>query len=947
MRRITQIFFFVLLLSPFGLSAQVSSWTYFADSISTYSSPHSHDINFDGVLDIVLGGGKDGFDSNSGVMAINGSTGELLWNAPSRNEVFGSAVFQDITNDGIKDVFITGREAQFYALDGSDGSLIWEFFPFGTDPADSGWYNFYNPQFINDFDGDALMDLLVTNGGDHSAPEWETNRPPGHVMVLSSLTGEILANTVVPDSAETYCSPIVADLQNNGNDWVLFGTGGENLGGSFYACPLTSILGNNTNGSIVLATDLEKGYIAPASVFFNDSSQVYDFVFISFDGKLEKINGNDFSIDWSFQHPGTESSAEPVIGNFTGDLTPDIFLTLFKGIAPSFSDFYQVMLDGSTGEMKFIDSLGQLNYSSGNAIDLNNDGRDEAVASVTYNINGYFQHRIEQIDFVNNTISPLTNFESGVNLASTPLFRDIDNDQYTELIYVYKKDSLNPGATNGIYVKRVDLSSIRPNVGIAWGGYLGNQNNGVYSYFPVDCGFNSVISSISTASPSCNNESDGSISPTTFGNTGPYTYNWSDGTIEPTLSNLIAGEYWVRVTNRMGCYEERAVVLSDPYIISFGAISPPTCVGDQDGNATMSSSGCPCMFSGCTFLWENGYTTKPNDSLHSGWNGVVITHTDGCIVTDSVLVPEPPAVIVDFWVDNVLCYGDFNGSIQLEMDTIFAPQSILWFNGDTTETIENLPAGIYMVEATDTRGCHDSLQIEVSSPDSVLLDINFTEWLCAGASDGEVIYMVTGGTPEYSYFLNGEQYQDSIISGLLEGNYTLSVSDFNGCVQETEIEMINLDPIDITFDMIPPSGEFSFDGIIISNVNGGLPPYSYGWSNSQIDESVIVYLNPGWYSLEITDSNNCTALDSIYLSALYLQENTFNQNYAYPNPTDEKLFFNSEATDIQVFSNEGKQVMSKTKGDFIDLSPLSNGIYYISLRVEGGRHVLPVIRALD
>ena len=947
MRRITQIFFFVLLLSPFGLSAQVSSWTYFADSISTYSSPHSHDINFDGVLDIVLGGGKDGFDSNSGVMAINGSTGELLWNAPSRNEVFGSAVFQDITNDGIKDVFITGREAQFYALDGSDGSLIWEFFPFGTDPADSGWYNFYNPQFINDVDGDALMDLLVTNGGDHSAPEWETNRPPGHVMVLSSLTGEILANTVVPDSAETYCSPIVADLQNNGNDWVLFGTGGENLGGSFYACPLTSILGNNTNGSIVLATDLEKGYIAPASVFFNDSSQVYDFVFISFDGKLEKINGNDFSIDWSFQHPGTESSAEPVIGNFTGDLTPDIFLTLFKGIAPSFSDFYQVMLDGSTGEMKFIDSLGQLNYSSGNAIDLNNDGRDEAVASVTYNINGYFQHRIEQIDFVNNTISPLTNFESGVNLASTPLFRDIDNDQYTELIYVYKKDSLNPGATNGIYVKRVDLSSIRPNAGIAWGSYLGNQNNGVYSYFPVDCGFNSVISSISTASPSCNNESDGSISPTTFGNTGPYTYNWSDGTIEPTLSNLIAGEYWVRVTNRMGCYEERAVVLSDPYIISFGAISPPTCVGDQDGNATMSSSGCPCMFSGCTFLWENGYTTKPNDSLHSGWNGVVITHTDGCIVTDSVLVPEPPAVIVDFWVDNVLCYGDFNGSIQLEMDTIFAPQSILWFNGDTTETIENLPAGIYMVEATDTRGCHDSLQIEVSSPDSVLLDINFTEWLCAGASDGEVIYMVTGGTPEYSYFLNGEQYQDSIISGLLEGNYTLSVSDFNGCVQETEIEMINLDPIDITFDMIPPSGEFSFDGIIISNVNGGLPPYSYGWSNSQIDESVIVYLNPGWYSLEITDSNNCTALDSIYLSALYLQENTFNQNYAYPNPTDEKLFFNSEATDIQVFSKEGKQVMSKTKGDFIDLSPLSNGIYYISLRVEGGRHVLPVIRALD
>ena len=83
------------------------------------------------------------------------------------------------------------------------------------------------------------------------------------------------------------------------------------------------------------------------------------------------------------------------------------------------------------------------------------------------------------------------------------------------------------------------------------------------------------------------------------------------------------------------------------------------------------------------------------------------------------------------------------------------------------------------------------------------------------------------------------------------------------------------------------------------------------------------------------------------MSALNLQENSLNQIYVYPNPTVEKLFFSSEATDIQVFSKEGKQVMAKTKGDFIDLSALSNGIYYISLRVEGGRQVLPVLRALD
>ena len=944
MRRISQIVFFVLFLSHFGLWAQSPTWSYFADSISTYSSPHSHDINFDGILDIIVGGGKDGFDSNSGIMAINGSNGELLWKVPSRNEVFGSAVFQDITNDGIKDVFITGREAQFYAIDGSDGSIIWDFYPYGTNPADSGWYNFYNPQFISDVDGDMRMDLLVTNGGDHSAPEWETDRPPGHIMVLSSLTGDVLSNVVVPDSAETYCSPVVVDLQSDGNYWVLFGTGGENLGGSFYACPLISILNNNTNGSVVLASDTQKGYIAPASVHYNEETGNNDFIFISFDGKAEKINSTDFSSEWTFQHPGTESSAEPVLGNFTGDLTPDVFLTLFKGIAPSFSDFYQVMLDGATGEMRFIDSLGQLNYSSGNAIDLNNDGRDEAIASVTYNINGYFQHRVEQIDFVNNTITPLTSLEAGVNLGSTPLFRDIDNDQYIEMIYAYKKDSLNPGATNGIYLNRIDLSSIRPNSGTAWGGYLGNNFNGYYSYFPVDCGINSVISSVSIVNPSCNNEADGAITPSTFGNTGPYTYNWSNESISPSISNLSAGNYWVRVTNRMGCYEDREVTLSDPYLITFGAISSPTCFGDSDGNATMSSSGCPCMFSACTFLWENGYTTKPNDSLHSGWNSVTITHTDGCIVTDSVFIPETPPVIIDFSSQSVLCYGDSNGSILLEMDSIFAPQSILWNNGDTTTYVENLSSGIYTVEASDIRGCHDSLEIEVNSPDSLLLEIEFTEWLCGGAADGEIIFMVSGGSPEYSYFVNGEEYQDSIISNLPEGDYFLEAIDYNGCSQETQTEINNLDPIVVEFDVIPASSTTSLDGIIISNVNGGLPPYSYNWSTSQ-DESVIVYLPSGWYSLELTDSNNCVSIDSVFVGILLTQNLGKTEPYVYPNPTADKLFFVESALEINVYSKEGKLVMYKPAGDFINLSHLPNGIYYISLRIQGRLQVFPVLRA--
>ena len=87
------------------------NWQFFIDSIPTLSSPRACDLTNDGIKDIVFGGGTDGAFSNNGIMAVNGANGALLWKRATRNEVFGSAVFQDITNDGIKDVFMVGRQA--------------------------------------------------------------------------------------------------------------------------------------------------------------------------------------------------------------------------------------------------------------------------------------------------------------------------------------------------------------------------------------------------------------------------------------------------------------------------------------------------------------------------------------------------------------------------------------------------------------------------------------------------------------------------------------------------------------------------------------------------------------------------------------------------------------------------------------------------------------------
>ena len=132
---------FIFLIGFIQISfAQLTSWQSFTDSIPTLSSPRACDLNNDGIKDIVIGGGTDGVASNNGIMAYNGLNGSLLWKRGSRNEVFGSAIFQDITNDGIDDVFITGRQAQLLAINGANGQLLWDYFPYPVNPADSGLF---------------------------------------------------------------------------------------------------------------------------------------------------------------------------------------------------------------------------------------------------------------------------------------------------------------------------------------------------------------------------------------------------------------------------------------------------------------------------------------------------------------------------------------------------------------------------------------------------------------------------------------------------------------------------------------------------------------------------------------------------------------------------------------------------------------------------------------
>jgi hypothetical protein len=923
----------LLSISATSSIAQNLVWQNFTDSIPTLSSPRSADLNGDGILDIVIGGGTDGEFSHNGIMAFDGNDGSLLWKRSAPNEIFTSAIFQDITGDGIPDVFLGGRDAQLYAINGSDGSLIWEYYTDGGDPSDQGLWNFYSAQFIPDADGDMIPDLLLANGGDHSLPLWETNRPPGHLMVVSSLTGDLIAMAVVPDSNETYCSPLVINLQGDGNLWVLYGTGGESLGGSFYAVPLSDLLNNTLENSVQLATHPTRGFIAPAAVHTSSNGIGYDIIIQGFGGTIYKVNGATLAVEWATSVPGTESSAEAVIGNFYGgDHIPDVFAVLFKGTLTSYTDFYQVMINGADGSIQFMDSLGSIHFASANAVDLNNDGRDEVIVSVNYYEAGYFHHKLLSIDFQNDQITQIHEDQAGVNIGSTPLITDIDNNGFLDIIYVVKKDSLNPMGWKGIYLNRYETNSIIPNAGIAWGSYIGTESDGIYTYSPVNCGTGSVISGGNLSQPSCNLASDGSLSTSVNAANGPHTYLWSTGEVTPSISGLAAGVYSVRVTNALGCFENYTTSLQDPYFLSFGGIVSPTCPGDSDGMVTVSSSGCPCMFNLCVFNWDNGLTAAHNNQASAGYNYVSITHPDGCIVQDSVFVPEPLAVVIDTIVNNVLCPNAADGEITLITPALYTA-TFDWSNGMSTPLITGLEPGDYSVVVTDDRPCNQTLFFTITEPEPLELDFSVAQISCHGNNDGSFNLEASGGTPNYIYFVNEVANSQQEYNGLSAGNYEVFAEDENGCLSASDMIVIS-EPssIESTIEATVESTPGALDGTAEITVTGGTPPYAILWSDPNAQtENLAVYLTNGWYYATITDANGCQSIDSVFINTLSLHEEQQSLLIVYPNPAKDFIAISHPKFKAYFLYDTQGKLISTGEENSIDVRSISNGIYLLKV----------------
>ncbi len=195
---------------------------------------------------------------------------------------------------------------------------------------------------------------------------------------------------------------------------------------------------------------------------------------------------------------------------------------------------------------------------------------------------------------------------------------------------------------------------------------------------------------------------------------------------------------------------------------------------------------------------------------------------------------------------------------------------------DPSEMMIDVSApGTYTIEVTNAAGCVATDQVVVDSDfDVPVADVSISEVSCFQANDGAIIInTVAGGTPPYSFSLNGGAPTTNTFFGNLDGNmYTLLITDANGCFTELALELI--EPTEVAVSLTTSLENNANDIGLGESItlqalyDPNIPIDTIVWQPDTIgigsqDAVTVSPTQTTTYSVTITDVNGCTVSDNI------------------------------------------------------------------------------------
>jgi gliding motility-associated-like protein len=281
----------------------------------------------------------------------------------------------------------------------------------------------------------------------------------------------------------------------------------------------------------------------------------------------------------------------------------------------------------------------------------------------------------------------------------------------------------------------------------------------------------------------CKDGTDGEIELTITGGTTPYSYLWSNSDTEANIDELTAGYYVFNVTDFNNCILIDSAYVDEPDALTLNeVITDVTCFGFSDGIIDISPVGGTLPYS---YTWYNSQfalSSQTEDLVDypAETYQLEIIDSNNCFYEMFLNLPEPEKLEIEYTFNVVSCNLGSDANILVDITGGNPGYITNWSNGSTIEDQFNIPANTYQLNVIDTKGCEDSIIVDISEPAAITVSFDFTEVTCIDNLDGTATAYPAGGNGGYFYeWSNGET--SSFNENLLNQYYSVLITDVLGC----------------------------------------------------------------------------------------------------------------------------------------------------------------------
>jgi gliding motility-associated-like protein len=289
------------------------------------------------------------------------------------------------------------------------------------------------------------------------------------------------------------------------------------------------------------------------------------------------------------------------------------------------------------------------------------------------------------------------------------------------------------------------------------------------------------------------------------------------------------------------------------------------CKGGTDGNITYTIAGGDGAF---TYKWNDNIATQNRTALAAGKYTLTVTSGNATTITD-FNITEPAAITTTPKATDAICTSN-TGAAEVTVAGGTFGYTYAWSGSAvTTAKLENVKAGSYTVTVTDVNKCTATAAVTVgTTPQTVTGAVAVKNTICTGSVGTAEATTIAGGTAPYTYLWssNANSATSASVGSLKAGNYTVTVTDKNGCVASFTQEVKTDNPIVVSGLTVKDPSCAGQDGVASFVPVGGTAPYTLTWSFAATFDNpnlTAIGLKPADYSVIVKDKNGCSAVQNV------------------------------------------------------------------------------------